>query len=144
MVKQDILQGLKLALEKGESLEQAMMSFYLAGYLKKDIEEAAREVNGMNLTPVQTTTKSVTETKSPTNNKKEKKSLFGFLTRKKNEDKSTKKILVTPSPQKVSSYGDEKKKSLKKKRLLILIVFILIILTLLGILSIVFFGGMPF
>ena len=42
MVKEEILEGLKYALAKGESLPQAMMSFYNAGYLKKDIEEAAR------------------------------------------------------------------------------------------------------
>jgi hypothetical protein len=42
MVKEEILSGLKYALAKGEPLPEAMMSFYNAGYLKKDIEEAAR------------------------------------------------------------------------------------------------------
>lgn len=42
MVREDILGGLKLALQKGESLKQAMMSFHSAGYTKEEIDEAAR------------------------------------------------------------------------------------------------------
>lgn len=45
MVKEEILGGLRLALSKGESLKQAMMSFYSAGYKKQDIEEAARTLH---------------------------------------------------------------------------------------------------
>ena len=44
MVKEDIVGGLKLALSKGESLQQAMMTFYNSGYKKQDIEEAAKAV----------------------------------------------------------------------------------------------------
>jgi len=36
---------LKYALHRGESLKQAMMSFYNAGYKKHDIEEAARNLH---------------------------------------------------------------------------------------------------
>ena len=46
MVNEGIFEGLKLALSKGESLKQAMMSFYNAGYKKGDIEEAARALQG--------------------------------------------------------------------------------------------------
>lgn len=42
MTKKEILEGLKLALNRGESLKDAMMSFYNSGYPKKDIEDAAR------------------------------------------------------------------------------------------------------
>ena len=42
MVMEDILEGLKLAMARGDSLQKAMMSFYNAGYKKEDIEEAAR------------------------------------------------------------------------------------------------------
>jgi len=41
-IKEDILGGLKLAISKGDSLKQAMQSFYNAGYKKEDIENAAR------------------------------------------------------------------------------------------------------
>ncbi len=42
MVKEEIFEGLKVALSKGESLQRAMMSFFNAGYSKEEIEEAAR------------------------------------------------------------------------------------------------------
>lgn len=42
MPSQEILGGLRHALNKGETLEKAMTSFYNAGYEKGEIEEAAR------------------------------------------------------------------------------------------------------
>ncbi len=42
MPNPEILGGLKSALNKGESLEKAMTSLYNAGYMKEEIEEAAR------------------------------------------------------------------------------------------------------
>jgi len=44
MVNQTIVQGLMQAVSRGESLHQAMMSFFNAGYAKQEIEEAAAEV----------------------------------------------------------------------------------------------------
>jgi hypothetical protein len=41
-MREDILEGLKSAILRGESLKQAMQSLYNAGYDAKDIEEAAR------------------------------------------------------------------------------------------------------
>ena len=41
MVKEELLEGLKVALSKGESLQKAIMSFFNAGYPKEEIEEAA-------------------------------------------------------------------------------------------------------
>ena len=42
MPNQEILGGLKHALNRGEPLEKAMLSFYNAGYKREEIEEAAR------------------------------------------------------------------------------------------------------
>lgn len=42
MAKEDLVEGLRLAVSKGESLKSAMMSFYNAGYAREDIEDAAR------------------------------------------------------------------------------------------------------
>jgi len=42
MPNYDLIEGIRLALSKGYTLEQAMMSFYNAGYPKDEIEEAAR------------------------------------------------------------------------------------------------------
>ena len=41
-MNEDIIGGLKSALTRGYSLEEAMFSFFNAGYKKEDIEEAAR------------------------------------------------------------------------------------------------------
>jgi|TARA_B100002003_G_C13950013_1_gene460652 proline dehydrogenase len=42
MANIDLLEGLKVAISKGETLQQAMQSFYNAGYNKRDIEESAK------------------------------------------------------------------------------------------------------
>ena len=51
MFREDILSGLKSAVSKGETLKQAMMSFYNAGYKKEEIEEAAKSIQNPNLVP---------------------------------------------------------------------------------------------
>jgi hypothetical protein len=54
MVRQDILEGLRQSLLRGESLGKAMHTFFNAGYKKEDIEEAARTLQ---LQPQSTTPK---------------------------------------------------------------------------------------
>jgi len=41
MAKEDLIEGLRYALSRGDTLEKAMMTFYNAGYPKEDIEGAA-------------------------------------------------------------------------------------------------------
>lgn len=53
MVKEEILEGLKYAVARGETLPKAMMSFYNAGYSKQDIEEAARALQASQLPQTQ-------------------------------------------------------------------------------------------
>ncbi len=43
MVREDILGGLRAALQRGESLKQAMLTFINAGYSQEEIENAARQ-----------------------------------------------------------------------------------------------------
>lgn len=45
MAKEEILEGLKSALARGEPINKAMLSFYYAGYKKEEIQEAANEIN---------------------------------------------------------------------------------------------------
>lgn len=45
MVNKEILEGLRNAMTRGNTLYQAMMSFYNAGYSKQEIEEAAKEIH---------------------------------------------------------------------------------------------------
>ncbi len=44
MVNEEIVGGLKSALERGQSLQRAMMALYNSGYKKEEIEEAARSL----------------------------------------------------------------------------------------------------
>ncbi len=45
MVNEAILEALKSALTRGESLKKAMMTLYNAGYKKEEISEAAKSIN---------------------------------------------------------------------------------------------------
>jgi len=45
MVSEEIVEGLRFSMNKGDSLMKAMMSFYNAGYSKLEVEEAARMLN---------------------------------------------------------------------------------------------------
>jgi len=42
---EELLEGLKSAISRGDSLQKAMQSFYNAGYKKEDIENAARVIH---------------------------------------------------------------------------------------------------
>jgi hypothetical protein len=106
MTNEEILGGLKSAINRGESLKRAMMTFYNAGYKKEEIEEAARVLNER---PVETQTQVAVV--------KPKQNFFGNLFKKKPEQKIVpKEILIPaapvepiskPSPQVVSSYGEK-------------------------------------
>ena len=47
MVREEILEGLRASVIRGEPLRKAMMTFYNAGYKKQEIEEAARALNAL-------------------------------------------------------------------------------------------------
>jgi len=88
MVNEEIIGGIKNALERGDSLRDAMMSFFNAGYDRKEIEEAAATLLHY---PI-----GKQETKAPIPEIK----------------KVETKIEPIPTPkviQKVSSYGEEVK-----------------------------------
>ncbi len=53
MVREDILGGLRTALARRQTLRQAMMSFYNAGYIKQEIEEAAKAFQAERNQPIQ-------------------------------------------------------------------------------------------
>ena len=103
-MKEDILEGLKNALAKGESLQQAMQSFHNAGYEMKDIEEAAREL----------------QSKMPQYYPKPLK------IQKKQEIPNKKEFSTKPPVQIVSNY--EKKQTNPRKIILIVIVSLIIVL----------------
>ena len=127
MVNEEILGGLKLALAKGESLEQAMNSFYNANYKKEEIEEAAVFLNSQPTQPVAQKTIS----KIP-------KSQISRVPKIKSKRVRPKRIKPRPvKPQsvrttrRVSDYGKEQKKPEGTVMTIILVFFLLILLVIL-------------
>jgi len=150
----EIIGGLKIAMLKGEKIEEAMMSFYNAGYEKKDIEEAAKlllqaksrqelQKEPIPQTPVAVKPKkekvlpkqpkpiqevSSYEAKPP----KKKFSLFKSKKKKPLKVKKEKRQIVPPpnapvSKQTVSEY-DEMMGKPKGKLLILILVFLLLFL----------------
>ena len=111
MVKEEILEGLRYAIAKGESLPKAMMSFYNAGYSKQDIEEAARVLQSPQLPQIQQTTQPIQQ---PVKQRIQRP-----------PPQQIRKTTRTPVVQRVSSYGEKQKRG---KALMFVLVFFLIIL----------------
>jgi len=161
MISEEILGGLKLALSKGETLRQAMMSFYNAGYKKEDIEEAARNlqkegveqkerpkepeklikqpIKQISKQKPQKTMQNISSYGAPIktqiqSSQKIKKGIGAVIERLKNINVPSKqKPVKSISPQKVSNY--EKEKPTGKLITLILVFFLLFLL---GVLTAVF------
>ena len=73
MTKEEIIAGLKNAVENGSSLEQAKASFLNSGYNPKEVEQAAREISAGVLHPVQKLPQMSTQSKQPLEENQEKK-----------------------------------------------------------------------
>ena len=119
MVRADILAGLKAAVQKGESLKQAMITFYNSGYSKQEIEEAARVLQSQGT--IQPVVQNIPQqkTQQPQQNLApgqpvQKVSSYGSATTPQ-----------TQPTQKVSNYEPKKKKG---KVFVILLVAILLLL----------------
>lgn len=123
MVNQDILEGIRSALFKGETINKAMISFYNAGYKKEEIEEAAKLLQTQPVIPI---------VASPA------------IKGEKQESKLVQPIVQAPSQptqgqeekslnnQSVSSYGK------KKKSNALIIVLGISLFLLVGILTVIF------
>ena len=128
-MSEEILSGLRSAMSRGDTLQEAMQSFYNAGYLKKDIDAAARKLQSqINSEPIIKAQEKKTENV--------KKSLP--VVNPKKEEKSNVKIepdLKGPKTvQKASDYdtSGEVKKNPKKKMILLISILLGIILIILG------------
>lgn len=139
MVREDILGGLGAALQRGESLKQAMLTFFNAGYKKEEIEEAARALETEKASPAQQNppvlfipqevASRTDETAAPS---VQKVSGYG--------EKPVRVMPVIQKPvvmaqQKVSGYGEVE----KPKGKAVIFVLVALLLILLGILAALFF-----
>jgi len=112
MVNEEILGGLKNSIARGETIQQAVLTFVNAGYLKKDVDEAVEMLNANEITQPKVSDEIV----------KEKPSI-------KSEPKSIQ------TEQKVSNYGEEKKTIGKSYKIILLVCLLILVL---GILASIF------
>ena len=127
MVNEEILGGLKLALAKGESLEQAMNSFYNANYKKEEIEEAAIFLNSQPTQPVkQTIVPKISKGKIPS--VKKVRPQKQRPARKTIKHRSIRRFKPVRTTRNVSDYGKEQKKPEGTVMTIILIFFLLMLL----------------
>lgn len=133
VINSEILEGLRNATDRGESLKDAMMSFFNAGYSKTEIEDAARVLQAeRNPALVKQAAK------GPTKPLEEKKGWFG---KKKevaapvqgkvqavNTAKTSNAVSANPAKtQPVSNYEQEPKKKSKWWIWVLVIVLLLVI-----------------
>ena len=122
MVREEIVEGLRFAMSKGESLMKAMMSFYNAGYSKAEVEEAAKMLGKPSLQNVQSPVQTQAPQTPPTQlaqpvqgTPKQYVSQYGppvdLLQSATTPLQNLSEAPPTPvpgSPQMVSSYGNQK------------------------------------
>jgi cobalamin biosynthesis Mg chelatase CobN len=125
MVDQDIFGALKCAVARGQSLQQAMLSLYNAGYGKQDIEEAARalqsEPSSYSFQPQKQQPITSQNPVQQTAQKQLQQSQKPITSQNPNQMQKTANV------QKVSGY-DEKKKSKRSKFFIISLIVILVLL----------------
>jgi len=136
MVKEEILEGLKVALAKGQSLRSAMMSFYNAGYLKEEIEEAATIVytTKISSTPTQTTPQQVNKPTTPTQTSQTQTQSPGQISYRPEQKVKP----LTQKPKKVIQRVSEYEESPNKLGTAITIILVSLLLILLGVLAVIF------
>lgn len=129
MTNQEIIGGLRSAIERGENLKDAMMTFYQAGYSKIDIEDAAKAyLSQTGKVPEVASGKRLQSPAVPIAKKKQ-----GEIPKPETPEKKGAPATIpkpeTPekkkTPQIISKYGEIKKKSESSKSLTITLVVIL-------------------
>jgi len=133
-MNRDVFEGLKVAIGRGESLEEAMQTFYNSGYEKKEIEDAARALHSW---IKQEQTKGKTPDIIPKVQKPQPQEFisdkFSFFPKRKKENEMKKDISLSNNiqaqkprmVQKVSGYEQEKP---SRKKMIILVSLLILIL----------------
>lgn len=124
MTKEEIAAGLKQAVERGESLEQAKRSFINAGYSRQEVEEAASTLGGV-LTEFPQPTTTYQPPPIPTSSQKQTPTQPRLSTQQLTPPLRSQKPQIKQLPQ---PQLPEKK---PKKRIVILIVILIILFILL-------------
>ncbi|MBU2616752.1 MAG: hypothetical protein KKB79_02090 [Nanoarchaeota archaeon] len=128
MAKEDIVEGLRYALAKGETLDSAMMSFFNSGYTKEEIEDAARILQAPQAFPI------VQQPTNPTPQAPAQAPIQQEVVTSQGYQQLTQDPIMPSPTQKISAYGAPHHSSGKA----VTIVLFLLLLVLLGILVSVF------
>ncbi|MBT3404621.1 hypothetical protein HN832_03215 [archaeon] len=140
MINQEIYEGIKQAMARGESLQHASITFFNAGYPKQEIDAVAK---ALQLDQLAEKTQPGYSAKNPTSPQKIKTTSSIQTSSKKSPQKifqyrgSRIKTPPIKSPQ-VSNYGEKKPKSLFESEMFVIFLGILLLL-LIGTLSSLFF-----
>jgi len=118
MEKKEIISGLKQAVERGYSLEQAKQSFLNAGYAPEDVEDSAKSMGGV-------------LSQMP---KEEKHKLFEYPEKAREE-----KAPATPPQEQEIRKPEEEKKPKKSIRKSIIIALAIVLISLLILLFFIIF-----
>jgi len=122
-MNEDIFGSLKWAVARGQSLQEAMMSLFNAGYPKQEIEEAARALQSGQISqqpnPIQQTSQPQ-QTQQSTSPQQYSQPVYKQFIQKIDQ------TIQPKTPQKVSEYTPQQ--PTKKKFFVVLLIIILIIL----------------
>jgi len=123
MANSELVEGLRSALSRGNTLKQAMASFHNAGYKREEIEEAARLLHDHPSQPMSHPAKKIEEHKPPIQPQ--------VITKKPEVPKQAIQVKPKPEAQKISKY-EEKTKTKGKFKIILLIISIVVILGLIA------------
>lgn len=120
---ENIKEGLKIAITKGESLQQAMQSFYNAGYPQEEIQQAAALISQEGFTQVSQPVENqqyptYQETYQPNQNQYSPDQIYNSQPQQQNQQ--------SQNIQKVSSYGEKEEDP--RKTMIIVVTSLLVFL----------------
>ncbi|PIO08762.1 hypothetical protein COU59_00290 [Candidatus Pacearchaeota archaeon CG10_big_fil_rev_8_21_14_0_10_34_12] len=125
----EIAEGIKFAMSRGESLQQAMQTFYNAGYSRQEVEEAAKAMQYQLHQEKEQGIHAVhPEFKKPVDMEMKKEVV------KSQEPKKTEVKSPLPSIQKISGYESSTQGQNPRKKMIILVSILL------GVLILIFAG----
>lgn len=141
----DIIGGLKLALSKGQNLQDAMQSFYNAGYHREEIIEAAKTLKTQGFVPQVVKEPALPETALKIKEKQTSSIPPPTQTVSVKQVEQAKLPPVTPAPviqqqpqiqqprQIISAYAQEEKKGVDVFTVLLVIILVLLVGVLVGV-----------
>lgn len=124
VLNEEILGGLKSALERGESLKRAMMTFFNSGYKKEEIEEAARALSASGLPAVILPPQPVAPASPLQSTKVQTTTTEPSVPEEPLQVPQVQQVQTSTVKQKVSNYGDDS----KDKTLIFILISVLVFL----------------